>query len=122
MPTNKELKDVWTASMREELLTVIWAILTVLLFTSQVKILMLFGIVTGIWTARCMIGIFSNAWPQREPAPEIVHKDVCDFLNEKFNNKKYLNTMTDSGRKLVIEETAAIIMNVFERKPHDRQK
>lgn len=103
-----KLEEVWTMMVKEELLTVLWGILTVLLFTSDVNFLEILSWFTAAWTLICAFNIVRSAWPKNKETIQCFEEvvplgQVNDFLRSKF--------MSDEFAKLPQKEKANVIMN-----------
>jgi hypothetical protein len=107
-----KLKDIWNLTVREELLTVLWGILTVLLLGSDSNTLYYIGWAAGAWTILCFIGIFKSVWPKPELKKKIktdedaeLYNQLNMFLSITFSNSDFTEGNGDQRDKII--KTAA---------------
>jgi len=108
--SNDKLKfeNIWNLTVREETLTVLWGILTVLLLDSESKTLYYIGWAAGAWTILCFIGIFKSVWPESTPKKKIkvdenseLYKQLRMFLAITFLNSDFIKGKDDKKDKII---------------------
>jgi len=109
------LVSIWSMATKDELLTIISGILTVLLLTSGIDFLYYIGWAIGAWTIICFIGLFRNQLIKtktKNNMPEEIRSDIINFLQNNFQNNEF-TTQTEQWQNKQIEYTADIITEMI---------
>ena len=118
MSNKLKLNDIWNLTVREETLTVLWGILTVLLLDSGNEIFYYMGWASGAWTFVCLIGILKSVWPKPGSREKVkidedshLYKQLTMFLNLTFSNSEFIKGSKDKQAEII--QTAARRLYAF---------
>lgn len=109
------LSSIWSMATKDEILTAISGILTVLLITSGVQFLYYIGWAIGAWTIICFIGLFRNQLIRnktKDCVPPRVKEDILIFLQKNFQDDEFI-TQTHEWQTKRIEHVTDILVEII---------